>query len=227
MEEMYTLTVSRTDTESNTSHEQTLTASNPADFKRIAQLAGILPGDESTSDVQTVPAPGCGCVDCADDCPCDCHNPEPINMPDTPYDGEDVYSPDYKMDNWQARSYEKFVKTPSAEWPQVFEQLTEDLVENYGLTKPEAEEKVLEVMSLDLAECYDYGHRDHRLDQHKARISGHNIDTAMSKHLDQEYVQARFTDNPLKPVQEECGKNYEKLYLDFVREQTLLTKDDK
>lgn len=223
MNELYTLTVSKSDDQGTANYEQTLTANSAEEFKRIAQLAGILPSGVDAPVQSEVPA--CECpAEPHGDCGCACHDVPTVEVPDTPYDGEDVYSPDYKMDNWQSRSYEKFVKTPSAEWPKVFEELSEDLVSNFGLTREEAEEKVLETMSLDLSECFDYGHRNMRFEQSKMVPAGHNIDAGMSKHLKQKYVQSRFTDNPLNPIPEETGKNFEKLYLDFIREQTSIDK---
>lgn len=161
----------------------------------------------------------CGCVG---DCGCG------QNTPELPYDN-DTFSPEADMNNWQARSFETLVNTPSDQWPELVEQFKLEL-QRKGLTEEEAEERVLKLMDMDIVEGYDYGHhdyghRDYMDGHHIARIRGSTIDKAKWNRMDQNYVKAGNSDNPLDPRGMIEGKDFFAMYNEYL--ESLKDKGDE
>lgn len=214
----YTLTINTTSGDGVSTENRTFTTNNPDELNYMMKLAGIIPYAEE------IPATSCGCGGGEHTTPGYDEYSQPVDataipeMPATPYDGESDFNPVNSMRDWQARSYEKFTQTPSTQWPQVFEELTEELM-GKGLSKTEAENKVLEVMSLDLTEQYDYGHTHYTSGQYIKQIAG-GIDKNTFYRFKQNYVQSRYGDNPLSNNEGEdiAERDYSKLYEQFLTE---------
>lgn len=220
--ENYTLSINKYSEDDATTENHSYTASNAEDLKKILQLAGVLPYDVNAAEETPC---GCGGISNEVDPQQGPQEPVEIAVPDykdTPYDYEDSFSPEYSMPDWQARSYEKFTKTPAEQWPQVFEELTEELMTK-GLTREEANEKVLEVMSLDLTENWDYGHRDMDAERGVHQYKTNTLDKSDYLRFKQRYVQAKYGDNPLAMETTEIAekaKTVVDLYNDYLSEAT-------
>lgn len=254
MEQQYTLTVNKENPQTGATESHTYTANSPEEMSYLLKLAGIEPKDavvtsvpvqqpeaqpsdsmlpvsdfedmahedpepEPEFDEYEVPVVHpCGCED-----KCGCGE----QTPELPYDN-DTFEPEANMNDWQARSFETLVNTPSDQWPRLVEQFVSEL-QSKGLTKEEAEEKVLKLMDMDIVEGYDYGHhdyghKDYMDGQHIARIRGSTIDKAKWNRMDQRYVQARYGDNPLDPRGMVEGKDFFAMYHEFL--ESLKDKDD-
>lgn len=208
-QENYTLTVNKVMDEvgGQRSENHTYAATSSADLKYMLQLAGVI------DYAQELP---CGCVN---DCVCSAQEDvaaQVMPQTSTAYDYEDTFTPNTDMPEWTANSYEKFVNTPASQWPMVFETLTLELIDK-GLTKEEAEQKLFNL--LDINEHFDYGHGNTLDNQTTVSIKGMNIDRGSLRKFKQNYVQARYSDNPLSN-NNEVSESLEDKYENFLREYT-------
>lgn len=228
-QENYTLNVNKVFDEvgGQRSENHSYTASNAADLKYMLQLAGVVDYNQE----EEMP---CGCAG-----PCECGNgdlsadgvPVTVAVDDgaadmqTPYDYGDDFQPHFAMNDWEANSYEQFVKTPSQNWPTVFEGLKSELTDR-GLSVKEAEEKIFNLLDLGINEHFDYGHGNPLDNQTTVSIKGMNIDRGSIRKFKQDYVQARYGDNPLS-ANNEISETIEQKYQRFLKESILLEKENQ
>ena len=226
-QENYTLNVNKIFDEvgGQRTENHSYSATNAADLKYMLQLAGVVDYAE-----QELP---CGCTDT-----CDCDAAMPVNAamvaepisdedyaePQTAYDYGDDFQPHFGMNDWEANSYEKFVNTPSQNWPVVFEALSNELVDR-GLTIQEADEKLFKLLDLGVNEHFDYGHGNPLDNQTTVSIKGMNIDRGSLRKFKQDYVQARYGDNPLS-ANNEISETIEQKYQRFLKETAIITEKE-